>query len=152
MSGTPSSRLGTNGVLKPVKKVEETASSIANARPLVPATEDPHSPIIPFTVIDAPSQRAYALAVYVAIFAWRLYDYTKVVKDEADSLLFFMKWTMIDGLYMYGLPGLRIPWLEWSGPTSLTLFVSHAILNWFLMFRIPVSGSNDAFWIIWLIG
>jgi nucleoporin POM152 len=91
------------------------------------------------SILDAPSQRRWALAVYVALLAWRLYDYSTLVKDDADSLFYFMKWTMIDGLFMYGLPALRIPWLEWSGPTSLALFVTHAFIDWILMFRVAVS-------------
>lgn len=95
-------------------------------------------PVIPFSVLDAPSQRAYALAAYAALFAWRLYDYSTLMNDDADSLFFFMKWATIDGLYMYGLPALRIPWLQWSSTTTIVLFMLHAFLDGLLMFRVAV--------------
>lgn len=126
------------------KSVEGALASAAQARPLVPATADPSTPAIPLSILDAPSQRAYAVAAYVLLWAWKLYDYSKLIRDDADSLFFFMKWTMIDGLYMYGLPALRIPWLEWSGPTSLALFMTHALLDWVMMFRIPVRERVPA--------
>lgn len=130
--------VGPSSVAGLAKTVEGAVSSAAHARPLVPATTDPSVPAIPLTVLDAPTQRAYAVAVYVALWAWKLYDYSKLIRDDADSLFYFMKWTMIDGLFMYGLPALRIPWLEWSGPTSLVLFVTHAVIDWLMMFRIPI--------------
>lgn len=118
------------------KKLGDLASPVSDA---LASVTKPQGPAIPLNVVDGPSQRAYAAAVYIALFAWRIYDYTIKVKDGADSLFFFMKWATIDGLFIYGLPALRIPWLEWSGTTSLVLFVLHALLDWLLMFRVPVT-------------
>lgn len=98
-----------------------------------------NGPLIPLNLIDAPSQRLYALAIYVAMLGWRLYDWGKLVDDEADSLWLFIKWVAIDAVaFLYGLPALRIPWLEWSNPAIMSVFLVHAILNGMLMFRIPV--------------
>ena len=90
-------------------------------------------------VADGPHQRIYALACYGALTAWRLWDYAKLLNDDADSLWLFLKWTMIDGVFIYGLPSFRVPWLEWSSTTATVLFLFHAILDGFLMFRIPVG-------------
>ena len=124
------------------KKIGELATPVTDVVSAIVPAKDHDAPVIPFTVVDAPSQRAYALAVYVALFAWRLYDYSTLIKDDADSLFFFMKWAMIDGLFIYGLPALRIPWLEWSGTSSLVLFAGHALLDWLLMFRVPVRRDK----------
>ena len=96
------------------------------------------APLIPFDVLDAPSQRLYLIFFYLGLTIWRLYDYVILVSDESDSLWLFMKWVAIDSIFLYGLPALKIPWLQWSSPTTSILFVAHAMLSAVLMFRIPV--------------
>jgi nucleoporin POM152 len=98
-----------------------------------------NAPLIPLNLVDAPSQRLYVFAIYVALLGWRLYDWGKLVEDEADSLWLFIKWVATDAVvFLYGLPALRIPWLEWSNPAIMCVFLVHAVLNGMLMFRIPV--------------
>ncbi|KAL8797600.1 MAG: hypothetical protein Q9195_000417 [Heterodermia aff. obscurata] len=99
---------------------------------------DSNDPLIPVRLLDAPSQRLYIAFFYLGLTVWRLYDYFRVLSDEADSLWLFMKWVLIDSVVLYGLPGLRIPWLQWSSSTMTLLFVSHAMLNAILMLRIPI--------------
>ncbi|KAI9680778.1 MAG: hypothetical protein M1817_004218 [Caeruleum heppii] len=103
-----------------------------------PAKEDKDLPLIPFQIVDGPSQRLYVLAFYIALNAWRLYDYFTLVHDDIESLWLFLKWAAIDGVFIYGLPGLRIPWLEWSPTTVTVLFLFHALIDGLLMFRIPI--------------
>jgi nucleoporin POM152 len=103
--------------------------------------EPPEPPLIPLHLLDAPSQRFYAVSIYVALFAWRLYDWYQLVEEDGDSIAefwHFLKWGAIDGVFLYGLPGFRIPWLEWSWATTTVLFLAHAILDGLLMFRISV--------------
>ena len=102
------------------------------------STDHANAPLIPFNVFDAPTQRLYVSAFYVALTAWRFYDYSGLVSDQTESLWLFMKWVALDGVFLYGLPGLRIPWLEWSSTTMTVIFLLHALLNGVLMFRIPV--------------
>jgi nucleoporin POM152 len=98
-----------------------------------------NAPLIPLDIIDAPSQRLYVFAIYVALLGWRLYDWGKLVEDEVDSLWLFIKWVATDAVvFLYALPALRIPWLEWSNPAIMSVFLVHAVLNGMLMFRIPV--------------
>lgn len=94
--------------------------------------------MVPFTVVDAPSQRLYVTLFYTALTIWRLYDYLGLVSEEAESLWMFMKWLAIDSVFLYGLPELQIPWLQWSSSTTAVLVILHTMLNAFLMFRIPV--------------
>lgn len=101
--------------------------------------QDPQAPLVPFSLVDAPSQRLYVAFFYVGLTIWRLCDYYGLVSDENDSLWLFMKWVAIDSVVLYGLPGLKIPWLQWSSTTMTILFLAHAILDAFLMFRIPAS-------------
>jgi nucleoporin POM152 len=93
--------------------------------------------LIPLNVLDAPSQRAYVGGVYLALLAWKLSNYWQIF-DELDSTWFFLKWNVIDMLFLFGLPALQIPWLEWSFFTTMTVFLLHFVANAFLMFRIPI--------------
>ncbi|KAI9724576.1 MAG: hypothetical protein M1828_003599 [Chrysothrix sp. TS-e1954] len=95
-------------------------------------------PLVPFETIDAPSQRFYAVSLYTILCFWRLYDFYNLTVDETESLWLFMKWISIDGVFLFGLPGFRIPWLEWSTTTMTILFLFHAAFDAILMFRIPI--------------
>jgi nucleoporin POM152 len=95
-------------------------------------------PLIPLALLDAPTQRGYVAALYVILWAWRLVDYSLLVSNDIDSPWQWMKWTVMDGIFLFGVPELRIPWLEWSSTTIAFIFLFHAILNGILMFRIPV--------------
>lgn len=118
----------TSGAWNPRAHLSDAISSSNNTLP----------PLIPFAVVDAPSQRLYLLFFYLGLTLWRLVDYSRLVSDEIDSLWLFMKWVAIDSVFLYGLPGLRIPWLQWSSSTTTMLFLLHAMLNAVLMFRVTV--------------
>lgn len=105
---------------------------------LKPSTGTESEPLIPFDVIDAPGQRLYVAAFYVALFTWRAWDFSQLQEEETESLWYFMKWVAMDGVFLFGLPGLRIPWLEWSATTMTLLFMAHALVDAVLMFRIPI--------------
>lgn len=99
-------------------------------------TQGVGGPLISFDVIDAPSQRLYLLAFYAALHAWRIYESWS--SSDAVATWLFLKWVTIDGVFLFGLPALRIPWLEWAFPTTLAALMIHTVLNAFLMFQIPV--------------
>lgn len=135
---TPRQSLNTSG-LNPLK-----SSSTA--------PEADSGPLIPIDWLDAPSQRFYAFAVYLALTSWRIYDWNTLQDSEEQSLGLFMKWLIIDGIYFFGLPVLRIPWLEWSSLATLLLFMSHAVADGMLMFRISIpifagfAAIGRSFW------
>ncbi|KAI9787742.1 MAG: hypothetical protein M1839_000274 [Geoglossum umbratile] len=107
--------------------------------PARPSASD--GPLVPFHYVDGPSQRFYALAIYIALFGCRLYDWYGLIEEDGDSISEFwnfLKWGAIDGVFLYGLPGLRIPWLEWSWTTTTAIFLAHAIMDGCLMFRVSV--------------
>ena len=109
-----------------------------------PTTQGANLPLIPVELIDAPSQRLYIVAFYVALNAWRLYESWKA-SDDLDATWLFLKWACIDGVFLFGLQALRIPWLEWAFPTTLAIFLIHVVGNVFLMFRIPVCGDSSQY-------
>lgn len=98
------------------------------------------APLIPFELVDAPSQRLYVVAFYVAINTWKFYE-SWDTSDDLDSTWLFLKWLSIDGIFLFGLQALRIPWLEWAFPTTLAIFLLHIVGNIFWMFRIPIPIS-----------
>jgi nucleoporin POM152 len=114
-----------------------------NALPLAPANAAPAAaspnsqPLIPLTLIDAPTQRFYACAIYVALLAWRLYDYLQV-QDNGAHAAYFFKWAFIDAIYLFSLPHLRIPWLELSSEFVLVAFLFAVVWDWWLMYNIPL--------------
>jgi nucleoporin POM152 len=56
------------------------------------ASGDSNVPVIPVDIVDAPSQRLYATAVYIGLILWRCHDYWRLLSDESDSLPLFLKW------------------------------------------------------------
>ncbi|KAL4767419.1 hypothetical protein BDW60DRAFT_148829 [Aspergillus nidulans var. acristatus] len=109
------------------------------------AGQDASSSLVPSSIIDPPTQRLYVAAAYVALNAWRFYE-AWTASDDLDSTWLFLKWASIDGVFLFGLQALRIPWLEWAFPTTLALLLVHVAFNIFLMFRIPIPVG------IWLSG
>ena len=105
------------------------------------------SPMIPVGLVDAPTQRLSVLSVYAVLVAWCIYDWWTLVEEDTQSMGLFMKWICIFATFSYGVPQLRIPWLEWSPQVSNLTFGAHAIISFLLMFRIPVRlayvGEDD---------
>lgn len=133
---TPSSRLKARE--DDASKAE--AQTFPGALPIISAsTTDASLPLVPFDVVDAPSQRLYITLFYLGLTIWRLYDFSRLAVVETDSLWLFMKWVAIDSAFLYGLPALRVPWLQWSSSTITILFLMHGALNAVLMFRISVG-------------
>lgn len=119
------SRLGQQAVPDvPTLKPQETPSDT--------------DPWIPFHIIDPPTQRLYALAIYVALASYKVYDFLTIAEAEEESFWLFIKWIALDGIYLFTLPSFRIPWLEWSSAAVFALFMGHAAVDAMLMFRIPL--------------
>jgi len=107
-----------------------------------PNTNDGTGPLIPLRIFDAPTQRAYAVGVYMLFLAWKLYDWMGLVEEDTESFWLFLKWIAIDCVLLFGLPELRIPWLELSQPFVVAAFFMHAIFDWMLMFNVGVCTAG----------
>lgn len=137
------------------RRDEKRKDGIAAFKPTAPLPEAPRPtqpnasrppPLIPLAILDAPTQRLYAAAVWAVLLIWRLYDWGSLFESDAISLWLFVKWTMIDAAFLHGIPKCRIPWLEWSDMITFWLFGLHTAFNGFLMFRIPVTPSKTQRW------
>jgi nucleoporin POM152 len=151
MNGTPRLRSAYPATPDAAKKGgRQDVSSPTSPLPSMPADQpnddaDASAPLIPFETLDAPTQRFYVFAFWGCLLAWRFYDFYLLLLDENESLWLFMKWVAIDAAFLYGVPALRIPWLEWSTFACTILFVLHATCNLMLMFRIMVWVRRDQY-------
>lgn len=122
----------TSRELKP-QVVNGSQSSVQS----VGSPQDIATPLIPVEIVEAPSQRLYVLAFYVALNTCRVYE-SWVATGDLDTTWLFLKWGFIDIVFLFGLQALRIPWLDWTFSTSFMVLLLHITANLFLMFRIPV--------------
>ncbi|KAF2827520.1 hypothetical protein CC86DRAFT_455162 [Ophiobolus disseminans] len=106
-------------------------------------------PLIPSDILDPAQQRFYVFALYVALWAYRSYDFYTLIVEEDQSLWLCLKWCFFDMLFMFGVPLLEIPWLEWSNSAAFLLFVVHAAIDVMLMFKIGVPVQA---WFMGLVG
>ncbi|KAL2134601.1 hypothetical protein VTI74DRAFT_11343 [Chaetomium olivicolor] len=114
---------------------QQSASAAANS-----------APVIPLHILDGPTQRLYAFGFYVALLAWKFYDWGQLVEENTESFWLFLKWVAIDCAFLFGLPELRIPWLELSQPFVIVAFFLHALFDWTLMFNLGFP------WQAWILG
>ncbi|KAK0724799.1 hypothetical protein B0H67DRAFT_598285 [Lasiosphaeris hirsuta] len=120
-----------------------------NTLPVAPqqgaATAGNGVPLIPLNILDAPTQRFYAFGIYVALLAWKFYDWAQLVEENSESFWLFLKWIAIDCVFLFGLPELRIPWLELSQPFVVVAFFAHAVFDWMLMFNVGLPLQTFIF-------
>lgn len=145
MNGTPRLRSAWPSTPQPQQKthVQHDSPTAPRARaPSLPAPKTQSGPAIPFSLLDAPSQRFYVSLFYIGLTVWRLFDYSTLSPGGTDGFWLFTKWVGIDTAFLYSLSGLNIPWLQWSSSTFTVLFFGHALANWMLMFQIPVGDFS----------
>ncbi|KAF2871040.1 hypothetical protein BDV95DRAFT_544826 [Massariosphaeria phaeospora] len=117
--------------------------------PRTPAAQPSAGPLIPSHILDPAQQRFYLFAFYVALWAWRSYDFYNLAIEEDQSLVLCLKWCFLDMCFIFGVPVLEIPWLEYSNATAFLLFLLHAVMDVMLMFRIGVPVQA---WALSLLG
>ncbi|EMD00253.1 hypothetical protein BAUCODRAFT_84004 [Baudoinia panamericana UAMH 10762] len=130
-------RSGRLGESAGIQRVTERLPELPSLRPTF-SSSPPGEPLVPEHILDAPSQRLWAVAIWVLLWSWKAYDFTTLQDLEEQSLWLFMKWVALDGIFLFGLPTMRIPWLEWSSMTMILLFFAHAFADGMMMFRIPI--------------
>ena len=113
--------------------------SVSSLQKDKPADNTPDEPIISPELITPATQRLCVVLVYICLLIWRFRDFWILIQDDTESLWQFLKWLLIDTAFIYGVPALKIPWLEWSSTMTTLLFSLHAIFNGMLMFKIIVS-------------
>lgn len=164
MNGTPARRgvggfpqtphNNANANRSPGLQSPEASSPRPNIRSPLPdlpkAPPQPTSgPLIPSDILDPAQQRFYVFAVYIGLWAYRTYDFYTLALEDDESLWLCLKWCFFDVLFMFGVPLLEIPWLEWGNGAAFLLFIMHAGIDVMLMFRIGIPVQA---WFMGLIG
>ncbi|CAO2656463.1 Nn.00g052660.m01.CDS01 [Neocucurbitaria sp. VM-36] len=162
MNGTPQVRRGVGGFpttpqnanRSPGVRSPNGATPRPNIRSPLPdlpkaTPQSTSGPLIPADILDPAQQRFYVFALYIALWAYRSYDFYTLAVEEDESLWLCLKWCFFDMLFMFGVPLLEIPWLEWSNGAAFLLFVLHAGLDVMLMFRIGIPVQA---WLMGLVG
>ncbi|KAG9192023.1 hypothetical protein G6011_10757 [Alternaria panax] len=162
MNGTPQVRRGVGGFPSTPQNTNRSPGPLSpngtTPRPNIksPLPELPKAPaqassgpLIPSDILDPAQQRFYVFALYVALWAYRTYDFYTLAVEEDESLWLCLKWCFFDVLFMFGVPLLEIPWLEWGNGAAFLLFVLHAGLDVMLMFRIGIPVQA---WLMGLVG
>ena len=162
MNGTPQVRRGVGGFPATPQKTNGSPGmrspngstprpNIRSPLPDLPKAPQQSSsgPLIPSDILDPAQQRFYVFALYVGLWAYRTYDFYTLALEQDESLWLCLKWCFFDMTFMFGVPLLEIPWLEWSNGAAFLLFVLHAGIDVMLMFRIglPVQA-----WLLGLVG
>ncbi|KAK9465027.1 hypothetical protein V1512DRAFT_277777 [Lipomyces arxii] len=117
-----------------------------------PAAIEPRllPPLIPESYVDVGSQRLYAISLFLLIQAWKLYDLTQLHRDGGTDaeLTFAFKYLFIEGLYIFALPVLRIPWLTFSPTVTIMQIVICSVWTIFLSSAsaLPISAFVSAAW------
>lgn len=138
---TPQSNTYQNQ-LKPsdVRSNIPTKIPAAAAPPAKPSLDN-DEPLISVQIVDAATQRLYIAIAYSLLTLWRLFDWWNV-RDDLESTWYFLKWVGIDSVFFVAVPGLRVPWLEWSFSTSAALIMLHLVVDAMLMFQIPIPVTS----------
>ena len=84
---------------------------------------------------DGPALRLYVLSLFALLQALKCYDFISV-RAVADPKLttFLLKWSFFDCCFIYILPYLNIPWLQFKRSSRLLQVAGVLLLNWGLSF------------------
>lgn len=128
------------GVRKRSKETENNRNSSS------PSTEDVQ--LIPSSILDLASQRLFVTSFFMIIQCWKLYDVlllrtnlkstTTSEYSQLNTLTFVIKYALLDGLFLWFLPVLSIPYLKFS-PIKTFLFA--IILNCMTFFLVSDAAA-----------
>lgn len=138
----------------PQPNFQSRYATTTNPRPKTPSvlqTPIALQPLISTDVVDAPTQRLYAVAIFVLLQAWKLYDIARLYAAEGDSiseLWFCMKWLVMDGCFFWFLPLLRIPWLTFTPTFTLFAIAILSVVDIVvsLKYQLPVAAFFTGLW------
>lgn len=114
---------------------------------------DDDESLIPVNIIDHASQRLFLVSLFILIQAWKVYDITLVRTDVLSTanlqlttlnhFTFVLKYVVIDGLFLWLLPVLNVPYLTFSPSITLllTLVINALTLILASNFTIPLFAN-----------
>lgn len=145
------SPIRSGSINQPSFQARYAAQSKPNPPPSVIQTPESLPPLISTNVVDVPTQRLYAIAIFVLLQAWKVYDIARLYTANGDSiseLWFCMKWLVVDGCFFWFLPQLRIPWLTFTPTFTLYTIAILSIVDIIvsLKYQLPITAFFAACW------
>lgn len=64
--------------------------------------------------------------------------------NSVESSWLFMKWSLLDSIFLMAVSSIQIPWLEWSFATSVGILALHIFSNFWLMFNMSLPWQSFA--------
>lgn len=108
-----------------------TAKKLSNSKKQQGDSRSANDSFIPPYVLDHASQRLFILSVFILIQCWKVYDIilirtetlttNPVTLTNLNNFTFVIKYAIIDGLFLWILPILNIPYLTFSPLLTLLL-------------------------------
>lgn len=100
--------------------------------------------LIPSSSLEFPTQRLYAISIFVLLQALKLYDaYGAHLSSHLEQYSgILLKWWFIDSVYMFALWVLQIPWLQFSGLKSICLALLLILIDLLIFTISPVSTKS----------
>ncbi|KAI9491678.1 hypothetical protein BDB00DRAFT_831699 [Zychaea mexicana] len=98
--------------------------------------------LIPSTSIEFPTQRLYALSIFVVLQTVKLTDLLQVnfaASYPEEYAGIFIRWWILDALYMAVLWIVQIPWLQFSSLKTMLIIAGFFFLDLFLFVFQPVA-------------
>lgn len=83
----------------------------------------------------------------MALLAWKLYDWTSTTSYKDESAWLFLKWMVVDAIYILLVSMLQIEWLQWSFATAVSIWIAHASFDWWLMYNLGIPVYPLLVWL-----
>lgn len=115
-------------------------------------------PLIPTSVLDQASQRLFIVSIFILIQSWKIYDLVLLKSEipatgEVLTLLsnftFVLKYSVLDGLFLWLLPVLNIQYLSFSPLKTLLLTITLYGFSIFLVSAMALPLLSNVFLPIW---
>lgn len=120
-----------------------------------------HESLIPVTVIDHASQRLFMVSIFILIQCWKIYDIILIRTDSLstgtinltnlNNFTFVLKYAITDGLFLWLLPVLNIPYLSFSPLITLLFTLAMNSLTFFLASNITIPLFTNLILPFWKI-
>ncbi|ODV79649.1 uncharacterized protein CANTADRAFT_48832 [Suhomyces tanzawaensis NRRL Y-17324] len=103
--------------------------------------EEDLEPLIPSNILDLASQRVFVVSFFILIQSWKVYEVLLLKSDvpisggslaPSNNFTFVLKYAIIDGLFLWILPILSIPYLRFSPLKTLILTLVLNSVTFFL--------------------
>lgn len=123
--------------------------------------ESIQQPLIPSSIIDQASQRLFVVSFFVLIQCWKIYDIILLKSDimstsvvglaPLNTFTFIAKYAMIDGLFLWLLPILNIPYLVYSPLKTFLLTLALNGVTFFLASDTMIPLISNMMLPVWKI-